>query len=1150
MKLYNCALNIKETEEVLQNLGSGKTPLLCVGLSNIHKAHIGSALKNKLNKKTLIITPDENSASKLFDDIRAFDPDGSCMHFPAGDMSIMDTEASSNEYSHRRIAVLEALRHEEPLVVASAEAALQYTISPEGLNRSSLLLKGSYDGGREGLVKFLTEAGYNQNEKVDGYCTFSVRGGIVDFYTPSEENPVRVEFWGDDIDSIAFFNEATQRREGACDEVMIVPSREAVCQKEELIDFLKGEMAQVGKKSPAYEKISEVLENTENGIMTSSLDRFLPKLYGRPYTLLDYFTEDDLLIVSDIAGINSTYKDIMWQYNEDAASLLEKGICYKDCCQYYEDLPYLFDKVNRSKSVIFEEYERSMPYDIKLGAKINWTAMVEAPWSGELSVLTEELRTAFSNGFGACVLLPTEKGCEALLRDLIDEGFFARYSKEPDIVPGEVVLTDMSLSSGFTYPNAKVTVFSHRRTSASSKKGKKRKAGESIRALSDLTEGDYVVHSVHGIGIFCGIEKKEISGVIKDYIKIRYYGGDMLFIPVTQMDLVSKYIGKQEDANIRLSRLGSPEWQKTRTKVRKAVAEMADELMVLYKKRLNTKGHAFSPDNDWQRDFELRFPYEETDDQLRAIAEIKEDMENVKPMDRLLCGDVGFGKTEVALRAAFKCCCDSMQCAVLVPTTILAWQHFQTFTERMEGFPIKIELLSRFRTPKQQKEVIEGLKNGTVDVVIGTHRLLSKDIEFKNLGLCIIDEEQRFGVAHKERFKQMRESIDVLTLSATPIPRTLSMAMSGIRDMSIIEEAPSDRHPVQTYVLEHDWGIIAAALKRELRRGGQAFYLHNKVESISSTAAKIKEMVPEARIAVGHGKMGEQELSKLWKSLVDREIDILVCTTIIETGVDVPNCNTLIIEDADNMGLSQLYQLRGRVGRSNRRAFAYLTFKPQKAISEIASKRLNAIKEFTSFGSGFRIAMRDMEIRGAGSVIGASQHGHMEAVGYEMYLRLLSEAVSESRGEKVKPEVECQVDIPIDAHIPEDYIESLSLRLDIYKKIAAVKSEEECEDILDELIDRFGDPPETVIGLVRVALLRNRAAAVGVKMISQRENGRMLFFLASVDPMMAATVAGKLKNRVLLNAGTKPYIDLKMRNPRDTLGAIKEFLNAAEDAPV
>ncbi|KAF5036002.1 Transcription-repair-coupling factor [anaerobic digester metagenome] len=781
---------------------------------------------------------------------------------------------------------------------------------------------------------------------------------------------------------------------------------------------------------------------------------------------------------------------------------------------------------------------------MRLRGLLNIHALALAPWGGELEHLLEDVRPYVHNGYSVTVLLPTRRGCEALVRDLVAEGVDATYAESPAFAPG-VIVTDLTISAGFEYPEDKIAVLSHARAAAPPKRLKKRRASDAIRSLSDLSEGDYVVHTTHGIGVFSGIVKREVLGVAKDYIKIRYHGTDTLFVPVTQLDLVSKYIGKSEDGIVRLSRLGSPEWQKTRARVRAAVADMAEELTALYKKRLVAVGFAFSQDTDWQRDFELRFPYEETDDQLRCIAEIKQDMQSPRPMDRLLCGDVGFGKTEVALRAAFKCVNDSKQCAVLVPTTILAWQHYQTFTKRMEGFPIRIELLSRFRSPKQQAEIVRQLKTGEVDVVIGTHRLLQRDVEYKDLGLCVIDEEQRFGVAHKERFKQLRESVDVLTLSATPIPRTLSMAMSGIRDMSIIEEAPQDRHPVQTYVLEHDWLVIAEALKRELRRGGQAFYLHNRTESIDGCAARLREMLPDARIATAHGKMTEEQLSKIWQSLVDRETDILVCTTIIETGVDVPNCNTLIIEDADRMGLSQLYQLRGRVGRSTRRAFAYLTFRPMKALTEIAAKRLNAIKEFTAFGSGFRIAMRDMEIRGAGSVLGAQQHGHMEAVGYEMYLRLLSEAVAESKGEPVQKNAECQVDIPVAAHIPEEYIDSLSLRLDVYKKIAAITNEAESTEVLDELIDRFGDPPQTVAGLVDVALVRNRAAALGIREISQR-NGQMLFYFEHINPVVAATVAGRLKGRVLVNAGNKPYIAVRMAKEADSIATIRETLDAAE----
>ena len=638
--------------------------------------------------------------------------------------------------------------------------------------------------------------------------------------------------------------------------------------------------------------------------------------------------------------------------------------------------------------------------------------------------------------------------------------------------------------------------------------------------------------------------------MVKDYIKIRYAGTDMLFVPVTQMDLVTKYIGGKEEGIVKLNKLNSAEWAKTRARVKKAVKDMADELIKLYAKREASKGYAFGQDTDWQNDFERRFPYDETDDQLRCIQEIKADMERPVPMDRLLCGDVGFGKTEVAIRAAFKCVMDGKQCAVLVPTTILAWQHYQTFRNRMEGFPVKVDILSRFRTPREQEQVLEELRRGQIDVIIGTHRLVQKDVKFKDLGLCIIDEEQRFGVKHKETFKEMRNNVDVLTLSATPIPRTLNMAMSGIRDMSTIEEAPQDRQPVQTYVMEHDWGILTQAMNKELRRGGQVFYLHNRVDTIDSCAATIQKLIPDATVVVAHGKMSEEQLSKVWKRLLDHEIDILVCTTIIETGVDVSNCNTLIIEDADRLGLSQLYQIRGRVGRSSRRAFAYLTVTKGKALTDVATKRLEAIREFTTFGSGFRIAMRDLEIRGAGNILGAQQHGHMEAVGYEMYLKMLSDAVAIAKGEKPDTQAtECQVDIRIGAHIPEDYIESLPQRIDIYKKIASVENDQDALDITDELIDRFGDPPESVKGLIDVSLLRNKAASLGIKEISQRTDS-LLFYPEVVDMEAASRLAANLKGRVMLNAGAKPYLAVRVLKGEKPVDTMRLALDAmSPDAP-
>ncbi|MBQ1308943.1 MAG: transcription-repair coupling factor, partial [Ruminococcus sp.] len=641
---------------------------------------------------------------------------------------------------------------------------------------------------------------------------------------------------------------------------------------------------------------------------------------------------------------------------------------------------------------------------LPLSEIISFSAKQLSQWNGSYKQLTEDLRGLWLSGSSGVVLAGTPKAAKNLAENLQNDGYPAAYTESlPCTEKGRIYVMQGALSAGFELPAEKFFLISYGQTAyRPDKKRRRKKEGQEIYNLSELSPGDFVVHSVHGIGVFSGIRKIDTHGVTKDYIKIDYAKGDVLYVPVTQLDMVAKYIGAQESAHVRLNRLGSGDWQRAKAKVKTSVKDIAKELIALYSARMKAKGYAFSRDNEWQRDFEAKFEYEETPDQLNCIQEIKRDMQRSAPMDRLLCGDVGFGKTEVALRAAFKCVSDSKQCALLCPTTILAWQHYQTVCKRFEGYPIRVELLSRFRTAKQQKETLEKLKRGEVDMVIGTHRLVQKDVTFRDLGLAIIDEEQRFGVQQKERFKELVKNVDVLTLSATPIPRTLNMAMSGLRDMSVLEEAPMNRQPVQTYVLEHDDAVINEAIRRELRRGGQVFYLHNNVDSISGVANRIVESIPEARVAIGHGKMKEQELSEVWRQMLAQEVDVLVCTTIIETGVDLPNANTLIIDNADCMGLSQLHQLRGRVGRSARRAYAYFTFRRSKVLSEIQQKRLEAIREFTEFGSGFKIAMRDLELRGAGNVMGAQQHGHMESVGYDMYLKLLGEAVREEKGELPK----------------------------------------------------------------------------------------------------------------------------------------------------
>jgi transcription-repair coupling factor (superfamily II helicase) len=709
-----------------------------------------------------------------------------------------------------------------------------------------------------------------------------------------------------------------------------------------------------------------------------------------------------------------------------------------------------------------------------------------------------------------------------------------------------ITVTSGHLSGGLEYTDSKFLLVTHSLAVSGKSKKRKQNKANAFHSLDELHAGDYIVHAVHGIGIFRGIRQIQSGGVTKDYITIAYAGSDTLYVPVTQLDLVSKYIGPSgDDVKLKLHKLGGTEWQKARTRVRHAVRDMAKELIALYSARMKSVGYAFEQDTDLQNDFERRFAYEETDDQLRCIDEIKYDMQRAVPMDRLLCGDVGFGKTEVALRAAFKCICEGKQCALLVPTTILAFQHYQTVLRRMEGFPLNIDLMSRFRTPAQQAKTIQGLKNGNVDMVIGTHRIISNDVQFKDLGLVIIDEEQRFGVAQKEKLKEKFKNVDVLTLSATPIPRTLNMAMSGLRDMSIIEEAPLDRQPVQTYVMEYNTGVIMDAIKRELRRGGQVYYLHNRVDDIERVASSLKRRIPEARVGIAHGKMGEEQLSDVWRQLMDNEIDLLVCTTIIETGVDVSNANTLIIENADTMGLAQLHQLRGRVGRSARRAYAYFTFRGGKALSDVAQRRLDAIREFTQFGSGLKIAMRDLEIRGAGNILGGEQHGQMESVGYDMYLKLLEEAVEEEKGNPAKPKEECMVDMQVEAHIPEDYISDLHLRLEVYRRIADIRNDDDASDVIDELIDRFGPPPEAVMGLIRVAELRNRAAALGITEAVQRSENLLLYHPAP-DIHLVMKLGEEMRGRILLNGGNKPYISVKLIKTQTPMKALESVLTLME----
>lgn len=1104
------------------------TPVSVTGLSHIHRAQLIHSLPE--DKIHLVITGSEAEAKKLCDDINMMSGSETAVLFPSKELVFTPVDSANREYEYMRLSALtKAVKSRCSVICASIEAVMQPVIPVGTLIAAGTELSVGQEIDLQELCLTLARSGYQRCEKVEGASQFSVRGAIIDIFPVQADKPVRIELFGDTIDTLNEFEIETQRRTEPLEKAEISPASEILYDSEELA----GKIEELCKKvrGKHMELIREHLgadaRRLRGGELLPHGVKYYPLVYGSPSTILDYI--DGTVVFSDYSAVMDAAAGVSSRFSEDMKLLIEGGQLCKGLYDVILDLTQLqaiFDKrVCLYISSFMQGGER-----ISFRRLISFEAMQTAPWSGEMKQLTEDLHDFISRRYRVILAAGSEKTLSLIQSDLNGEGIPCDLANEGAMPQnGRVCLMSGSFGGGFEYPENKTVLITQGRAMDSSRKKKRRKKSnaEAIRSLADIAEGDLVVHSSHGIGRFIGIRKLEMEGVTKDYITIQYAGTDKLYIPVTQLDMVSKYIGPRDDSGVKLNKLSSGEWQKTRNNVKRAVKDMAHELIELYAKREKSKGFAFFPDDEIQHEFEERFPYIETDDQLQSIAEIKADMERERPMERLLCGDVGFGKTEVALRAAMKCILSGKQCAVLAPTTVLAWQHYQTALRRFEHFPVNIELLSRYRSPKQQDDIIKKLKQGRIDLLIGTHKIIQKNVVFKDLGLAIIDEEQRFGVAHKEKFKESFSGVDMLMLSATPIPRTLNMAMSGIRDMSVIEEPPQDRYPVQTYVIEYNIGTLVQAIVRELRRGGQVYYIHNRVETINACAAKLQELLPEARIAFAHGQMSEDEMSDIWEQLVEHEIDILVCTTIIETGVDVPNVNTLIIEDADRFGLSQLYQLRGRVGRSNRRGYAYFTYKRDKVLTEIASKRLSAMKEFTQFGSGFRIALRDLEIRGAGSILGGKQHGHMEAVGYDMYIQLLSEAIAEEKGEQPEKISECLVDIQIDAHIPEKYISSLNQRIDIYRKIMLISEDSDKLDLIDELIDRYGDPPKSVIGLIDVSLLRNKAAKLGITEITQK-NASMQFYTEYLNSAQIAGLSKAYKGKIVFNGTGKSYVAVKI----------------------
>ncbi len=1117
-------------------------PVMVTGLSHIHKAHFLAALSMEpgYHLPLIVICDTEGEGAKLCADINTMTGEETAFSFPAKDIVLGDVDAVSREYEHRRLGILSRMMNgKAPIVCASPEAASQITIPRRILKKRTIRIAPGDHISLPETAAALVEAGYSRCDQIEGVSQFSIRGDILDIYPVNFGMPVRVELWGDEVDTVSVFDIDTQLRIDKINSIDVAPALETlfldgeqICGKlEELLPKIRGKRA-----AEVKEHVRADIENVRAGACCANTDRYLPLCYDEEETLFDYAEN---VIICENSACNESFRAAFSQYTEDIKLLFEDGVLCKGLDRYMLTFSEFRDAAEKRTSAYFDNFMRGG--DIRLSKLVSVSAGQVAPWSGEYRTLADELKNYLNENFSVIVMAGTEKAARVLAEDLRADGMSADfsndakklYSKRVYIVPGV-------LSSGYSYPEARLVCISHTSVTMQSREPSKHKRSkaEMISSLSDISVGDLVVHDTYGIGMFDGVQKLTQDHISKDYIKIKYAGTDVLYVPVTQLDLISRYIGSAEPGTVKLSKMNSDTWQKTKTRAKAAAKEMAAEFIELYSKRMRSKGYAFDPDSTEQVEFENHFSYVETDDQIRCINDIKRDMEQPRPMERLLCGDVGFGKTEVALRAAFKCIMSGKQCALLCPTTVLAWQHYQTVLKRMDGFGLKIELLSRFRSNKEIRETIEKLKRGSVDMVIGTHRLVQDDIGFKDLGLVIIDEEQRFGVVHKDKFKQMFAGVDILTLSATPIPRTLNMAMSGIRDMSVIETPPQDRQPVTTYVIEHNEGVIAQAISKELRRSGQVYYIHNRIDSIMKCAADLHKLVPEARIGIAHGRMEEDELLEVWRQLLEHDIDVLVCTTLIETGVDVPNCNTLIIENADCMGLAQLHQLRGRVGRTNRRAFAYFTFKRGKELSEIAAKRLDAIREFTRFGSGFRIAMRDLEIRGAGSILGANQSGHMSAVGYDMYLKLLDEAVKEQRGEETIKQPECLIDIKVDAYIPETYISNQAQRISCYKRIASIRTDDDASDVIDELADRYGDIPAPVEGLIEVAQVRSSAQKLGITEITQNKDyitfytdapdmGKLGKLNAAMDGRINLDLMGKICFRIAPQKNEKPLALIK-----------------------
>ncbi len=1165
--LLDALKRLPEFGRVCAALSGGKHAAVS-GAAQINRSHLIAGLARELKRPLLVVCQDDMVAQRTQAELAAF-LGREYPVLPGRDLTFYDSAAVSRQWEQRRLRRLyDFAAGKTRLLIATWKALSLRTMPRASLLASAITLRLGDTCAPDALTARLLQAGYSRCDLVEGVGQFAVRGGILDVFSPSADNPIRLEFFGDELDTMGCFDPLTQRRTENLDQVVLLPVAETLPMLhpggvEGLCEDLGRLLARQKRRKQPHAELMKTLEadreKLQSGASFGAGDRYMSLIYPDFATAADYLPADGITVFCDHGNLRRSADAREEDFGLQLDSLLQSGILAGELCDFVRGWEDVCASVSDRPALFLESFLASaFPETMQPSVVLDVVAKQLPSYGGNLEIAASDLEHYRKNGFRTLVLCGSRRRGEILKQYLSDRAIPVQMAFPATGMPpeGGIFLTDGTLPNGMEYPTVKLAVLTEgqllNRSARRARPRPKTKATnrQKLNSFTDLTPGDLIVHEFHGIGRYVGMEQMKVDRVVKDYVKIEYQGTDVLYVPATQMDLIYKYVGAAQDSPVKLNKLGGDSWEKTKKKAKAAVKDLADGLIKLYAERKRRAGFAFAADTPWQGEFEDNFPFAETDDQLRCIAEVKGDMEAPSPMDRLLCGDVGFGKTEVALRAAMKAIMDSKQVAILVPTTVLAQQHYVTASKRFEGFPVNIDVLSRFRTPAQQRKTLQDLRAGSVDLIVGTHKLLQKDIVFKDLGLLIVDEEQRFGVTHKERLKELSRGVDVLTLSATPIPRTLNMALSGIRDMSTIEEPPMDRYPVQTFVLEQNEAVLDDAIRRELARGGQVYYLHNRVESIARCASALKNRHPGAEIAVAHGKMNEDELGDVMQRMSDGEVQILVCTTIIETGIDIPNVNTLIIEDADRLGLAQLHQIRGRVGRSSRHAFAYLTFRRGKVLTDVAEKRLEAIREYAEFGSGFKIAMRDLEIRGAGNLLGAEQSGHIVSVGYDMYLKLLEEAVLEEQGGKEARPPECTADFDVTANIDKAYVEKGEQRMDLYRRMAAIRSREDADDLLDEIVDRYGDPPKGVLNLIDVALLRAEAAQLGVTDLTQKGQDLFVTFVRLDFQAISAVCADPLyaKRLFIQPKSRTPMLRLRLRPGENSLKQASDLIRSLRES--